>query len=210
MAPAANLTCIKAMSGTFAGSSRSIVSAIDHVVELKKRWTHSSASTPAFMLSVSLGVKAPPEYAAVDAAISRAAIAGVIPVVAAGNGGHDACSFTPARAAGAITVGALNSDNRLAAFSNRGQCVLVAAPGEHITGASNTADTTYSIRSGTSTAVPYVTALIALKLGERPHLSPFDVVRGLTVGERVSEGIVIAKVAPCKLSNSSRPDRAGP
>lgn len=54
-------------------------------------------------------------------------------VVAAGNEATDACTETPSSVVRAMTVAAVNSNDRLASFSNYGKCVDVSAPGEGIT-----------------------------------------------------------------------------
>ena len=54
-------------------------------------------------------------------------------VVAAGNENQDALNSSPARATGAITVGATTIADTRASFSNFGSVVDVFAPGQDIT-----------------------------------------------------------------------------
>jgi Subtilase family len=197
LATAAHVVCIKTFSGAGKGSSANIVSAINHVIEVTESYRLSNSSPRAVIMSMSLGVRAPVEYSELDEAVTRAALAGILPIVAAGNGGLDACEFTPARAPGAIAVGGLASNGRLASFSNRGRCVLLAAPGESVLSAHHKSDAAYAIGSGTSLAVPFVSALAAMILGERPHLSPADVLRELTTRNRKADGIDIATLPVC-------------
>jgi subtilisin family serine protease len=85
-----------------------------------------------------------------------------IPVVAAaGNDNSDACSFSPARMASVITVGATTDNDRMASFSNYGSCVDMLAPGERILGAYGTGDDMYALISGTSQATPLVTGVLS-------------------------------------------------
>jgi subtilisin family serine protease len=66
---------------------------------------------------------------AVDAAVS----AGVHMVVAAGNELTDACYRSPASSQYSVTVGASDSADDFAYFSNYGSCVDIIAPGVYIT-----------------------------------------------------------------------------
>lgn len=54
-------------------------------------------------------------------------------VVAAGNENRDALNSSPARATGAITVGATTIADTRASFSNFGSAVDIFAPGQDIT-----------------------------------------------------------------------------
>ena len=56
----------------------------------------------------------------------------------------------------AITVGASESDDTRAYFSNYGGCVDIFAPGRYITAACYNADDAYCSKSGTSMATPHV------------------------------------------------------
>lgn len=97
------MTCLKALSATNDGSSADVISAIGVVTA----WAAAHPRSPVVM-SVSLGVAASRWFTALDGAINGAYHAGVLPVISAGNAGRDACAFTPARAAHALTVAALD------------------------------------------------------------------------------------------------------
>jgi oryzin len=80
-------------------------------------------------------------------------------VVAAGNDAENASNTSPASAANAVTVGALDSDWSQAYYSNYGSVLDIYAPGTNVLSAwigSNTATNTIS---GTSMATPHVTGL---------------------------------------------------
>lgn len=68
---------------------------------------------------------------ALDDAVNRAVESGMHFAVAAGNDNRDACSYSPAAAEKAVTVGASTLGDDRAYFSNHGECVDVFAPGEH-------------------------------------------------------------------------------
>jgi len=83
-------------------------------------------------------------------------------IVAAGNSYVDACTVSPAGVQGVIAVGATNSSDYMAYFSNYGTCVDLYAPGQAVLSAWNRSDTDAAIASGTSQAAPLVSGVAAL------------------------------------------------
>lgn len=101
---------------------------------------------------------------AIDDAVRSAIRSGLQIAIASGNSNRDACSFSPARVAEAVTVNASTRSDGRASFSNFGRCTDVFAPGDGITstwlrGGTNTI-------SGTSMAAPHVCGVMALYLAE--------------------------------------------
>ncbi|KAF3356042.1 Alkaline proteinase like [Verticillium longisporum] len=93
-------------------------------------------------------------------AINAASAQGVVSVIAAGNENQNVANVSPASAASAIAVGAVDSAWAIASYSNWGAGVTIFAPGSNVLSAwigSNTA--TRSI-SGTSMASPHVAGLV--------------------------------------------------
>jgi subtilisin family serine protease len=108
-----------------------------------------------------------------DDAIENLVASGVTVAVAAANDSYDACYYSPARAPSALTVGASNSSDQQAWFSNYGSCVDLYAPGEGITSAWLYGGT--SSLDGTSMASPHVAGAAALYLQSNPWAAPSTV-----------------------------------
>ena len=117
-------------------------------------------------ISMSLGTSTPYTYKGFcDAtmpdmtnAIKYAVDHGISVVVAAGNNGNAGVSL-PGCISHAITVGAVDSRDRIASFSGRGNAVDISAPGVSLYSAWGSG---YATASGTSMATPVVTGTIAL------------------------------------------------
>lgn len=119
---------------------------------------------------------------ALDQATNAAVNAGVHVIVAAGNENQDACNVSPARASGAITVGATDVNDRRASFSNWGKCVDINAPGVKIISVGIDQDT--EVLSGTSMASPHVAGLVSYFLSLQPDLgSEFSAGKLVTPGD---------------------------
>eukprot|EP00737_Agarophyton_chilense_P000966 gb/GEZJ01001077.1/.p1 GENE.gb/GEZJ01001077.1/~~gb/GEZJ01001077.1/.p1 ORF type:complete len:439 (-),score=38.46 gb/GEZJ01001077.1/:1793-3109(-) len=161
IAPRVNLVCIKALSERNEGSAHDVVAGVQLAIRM-----HKGQSGPG-IISISLGGRAVRRYTVLDAAVNTASRAGLSFVVAAGNAGSNACSFTPGRARRAITVAAVDAEGRIASFSNSGECVSVGAPGVRVWSAVADEDDSYGVSSGTSMAAPFVSGLIALVVGDR-------------------------------------------
>lgn len=122
------------------------------------------------VVSMSLGVAGGSQ--AVDDAVAAAVADGIHVVVSAGNDNADACTQSPARAPGAVTVGASGNTDARAFFSNYGPCVDVYAPGQNVLGASTTTDASVVTWSGTSASAPYVAGAVAVWAAAHPTGTP--------------------------------------
>ncbi|MFE7572100.1 S8 family peptidase [Streptomyces sp. NPDC057539] len=137
-------------------------------------WVAKNARQPA-VLNASLGG---PSSSAVDTAVNAIEAQGVLPVVAAGNDAVDACGVSPARASGVYTVGATNSEDQEARFSNHGTCLETYAPGVAIVSARLGGGSV--ALNGTSMASPHVAGVAALYKEKNPSAAPDEVADWLT------------------------------
>jgi subtilisin family serine protease len=112
---------------------------------------------------------------AMNDAVQAAIANGVTFVVAAGNDGGNACSYSPGAVPDAVTVGATNSADERVAWSNFGSCVDLFAPGEGIATIWNSTNTTVTYASGTSFSSPMVAGIAALYLDSNPTATPGQV-----------------------------------
>ncbi|MGC5584350.1 S8 family peptidase [Ornithinimicrobium sp. W1679] len=158
-----NLVPVRVLDCRGSGSWSGVVAGMD--------WVVADANGPS-VANLSLGGGA---NASVDEAVARMVDAGVTTVVAAGNEDQDACATSPARAPGALTVGATDRDDRRASFSNHGSCLDLFAPGVGITAAWHKGDASTNTISGTSMASPHVAGVAALVLQSSSSASPSQV-----------------------------------
>jgi hypothetical protein len=134
-------------------------------------WVTAKHTKPA-TANMSLGGGA---STALDDAVRRSIAAGVTYAVAAGNDNYNACYYSPARVAEAVTVGATTSSDSRASYSNYGSCLDLFAPGSGITSSWYTSANATNTISGTSMATPHVAGVAALYLQGNAGASPATV-----------------------------------
>lgn len=169
VAKGAMLHAVKVIADSGGGSFAWFIEAID--------WVVAQGQKPA-VLSASLGGHG--TFQTIGDAISQAVNKGVIVVVAAGNEASDACGFSPANVAAAVTVGATTDSDEEATFSNYGGCVDIYAPGARIVSAGHNSDEDANSLSGTSMATPHVAGVAALMFQHSGSLSPAELANFLT------------------------------
>ena len=117
-----------------------------------------------------------------DTAVANSIASGVTYAVAAGNSSANASSYSPARVAAAITVGATTSTDARASYSNYGSVLDIFAPGSSITAGWHTSDSATNTISGTSMATPHVAGAAAVYLANHTSSTPAQVASALTAG----------------------------
>jgi serine protease len=133
--------------------------------------------TPANVINMSLSgsVTLCPKF--LQQAIDTARQQGTTIAVAAGNGGQESSGTTPANCDGVVSVAATTRMGALASFSNYGERVDLAAPGEQILSTYNDGAITpgrdsYAKLSGTSMSTPHVSGVLAMLYAVKPGITP--------------------------------------
>jgi serine protease len=167
IAKGVTLVAVRVLGCTGSGSNSGVIAGID--------WVAANHVKPA-VANMSLGGGA---SAATDTAVTNLVNAGVFTAVAAGNDNANACNYSPARAAAAMTVGSTTSTDARSSFSNFGTCLDIFAPGSSITSAWYTSNTATNTISGTSMASPHVAGVAALYLANNATATPSTVTTAL-------------------------------
>jgi subtilisin family serine protease len=174
------LVPVRVLNCQGSGTNSGVIAGVD--------WVTANSSGPS-VANMSLGGGA---SSATDTAVENSIAAGITYAVAAGNSSANACNYSPARAASAITVGSTTSTDARSSFSNFGTCLDIFAPGSSITSAWSTSNTATNTISGTSMASPHVAGAAALYLQGNPSASPATVRNALvnngTTGKVTSAG----------------------
>lgn len=179
VAPRAHLYAVKAFNRKGTANLSDLLTAINWCIDNRMQ-----------VINMSFGMDKMSE--SLKYAIQKARSRGIVMVAAAGNQGTKGKLDFPARYPETIAVTATGKNNQLAAFSNIGREVSLAAPGDKVVSAWNNGSTREL--SGTSMAVPHVAGTAALLLALHPELTPADVDAIMQGGSRPITGISSRKM----------------
>lgn len=154
VAPGARIIPIRVLNGDGDGTLLSVVKGLQYAME-----QHAQ------VINISFGTTQ--ESDLLEEALDRAEDAGMVIVASVGNDGSSVRRF-PAAFGGTLGVASIEPNLRKSSFSNFGSDVAVAAPGSHIS--STFWDGGYATWSGTSVAVPFVSAAAAIVLSAHPGM----------------------------------------
>ena len=153
VAAGATVVAIKVLDSQGLGSYSSVVAALNYI---------SNYLWPEDVINISLGGAPSPTL---DAAIMQIASSGVKIVIAAGNSADNINNYSPGKNSASspniFGVSSIDHDKYSSYFSNYGNGVDFAAPGENIV--STHLNGQYASMTGTSMAAPHVAGVMILK-----------------------------------------------
>jgi len=187
VASQATLYGVRVLNCIGSGSSTGVMAGIDYVA------SRTDVSPGVASMSLGGGKSTAENQAIADLVSTGKAVA-----VAAGNDNADACNYSPASAPEAITVGASDSSDAKASFSNYGSCLDIWAPGVGITSATSDSNSSSATWNGTSMACPHVAGAIAALLGVNPNLTPAQIDDKLQNENSIQNAITGANRRTCK------------
>ncbi|KAI0048818.1 hypothetical protein FA95DRAFT_1557564 [Auriscalpium vulgare] len=174
VAKAAHVIAVKVLGSNGSGSMSDVVAGVDFAAKAASAKAAEAAAEvkatgstkhKGSVANMSLGGG---KSRALDDAVNGAVDTGLHFAVAAGNDNRDACSYSPAAAEKAVTVGASTLGDERAYFSNFGPCVDIFAPGLNILSTWIGSETAVNTISGTSMASPHTAGLLAYLLSIYP------------------------------------------
>ncbi|HNT75103.1 MAG TPA: S8 family serine peptidase [Anaerolineae bacterium] len=167
----ADILPLKVLNNKGNGSITNIIMALYYATDHGARIINMSLSTgPEYNLQCS-------QVPALEEALEYAYQHGVLTVVSAGNHSTDASKVIPANCPYVITVAATDAQDAIAAFSNYGSVIDIAAPGKSIY--STDLGNHYSVKSGTSMAAPFVSGVASLVWAAQPTYTVTQVAAAL-------------------------------
>ena len=179
VAPQAQLVGVKVLDSGGSGSFATVMAGMEWTVEKKHVFNIRAAS-------MSLGGPGAIEWTSseeesVNRMGNRMMAEGIALFIAAGNSAGPGTIGTPGSAEDVITVGSLDKNGAIAAYSSEGPTEEnrvkpnIAFIGSDVMAPDFNTGTGYTAKSGTSMATPGAAGLAALMYQANPDISPFDV-----------------------------------
>ncbi|HEV2721815.1 MAG TPA: S8 family serine peptidase [Thermoanaerobaculia bacterium] len=176
VAPEVRFLSYKVLNASGAGNESDVVAGVERAADPDQ---NGDPSDHADVVNMSLGNEGGPDDP-VTKAVERATAAGVVFAIAAGNAGGYYSVGAPGNAPSAITVGASDLNDAIAAFSSAGPTSPdmqikpeVVAPGVNILSLAPGGGT--ATLSGTSMAAPHVAGVAALLKSIHPDWTPAQI-----------------------------------
>lgn len=170
VAKGVTIHAVRVLDAQGSGSDSDVIKGIDWVTQ------HVKANGWPAVANMSLGGSPSP---ALDAAVCSSIAAGVTYALAGGNDNLNACNYSPSRVKQAITLGASDSGDVAASFSNTGICLDVFGPGVDI-------ESIGGSMSGTSMASPHGAGAAALCLERHPGVDVASCVVDAATPDKIS------------------------
>ena len=171
VAKKANVYAVKVLRSNGSGSMSDVVKGVEWTAlshQNKVKEAKAGNTKKVFKGSVANMSLGGGQSSTLDLAVNAAVDVGIHFAVAAGNDNANSCSYSPARAEKAITVGATTLADERAYFSNYGKCNDIFAPGLNILSTWTGSQYATKTISGTSMASPHIAGLLAYLLSLQP------------------------------------------
>ena len=183
-----NIVAVKVLRSNGSGTMSDVLKGVEwaaasHAAAVKKGKKGFKGSTANMSLG---GGKSP----SLDLAVNAAVKAGIHFAVAAGNDNADACNYSPAAAADAVTVGASDISDKRAYFSNYGKCVDLFGPGVNIQSTYIGSKYAVATLSGTSMASPHVAGILSYFLSLQPSTDSEFAVSGAVTPAQLKKNLI--------------------
>lgn len=188
VAKKANVVAVKVLRSNGSGTMSDVLKGVEwaataHIAAVKANKKGFKGSTANMSLG---GGKSP----SLDLAVNAAVKTGIHFSVAAGNDNADACNYSPAAAADAVTVGASDISDTRAYFSNYGKCVDLFGPGVNIQSTYIGSKYAVATLSGTSMASPHVAGILSYFLSLQPATDSEYAVAGAVTPAQLKSNLI--------------------
>lgn len=191
---------VKVLSAGGSGSTSGVIAGINYVAnDAIAMWNKAVDKVKAAAKAVANMSLGGGKSTSLDNAVNAAVDNEIIFAVASGNDNNDACNYSPAAAALAISAGSSDNTDSRSYFSNWGSCVDVFAPGSSITSTWIGSSTSINTISGTSMASPHVAGIAMKLMTEHPDFDA-DKIKDQLLNIASSNKISDTKGSPNKLA----------